>query len=93
MLRAGLQRRLKGQHRHKFNMPEATPAPAGRKLTPMIVAVVVRLVLIFHNLLSVWRVVVSWDDARYWALVITNVVTVTEMVLVVKLRNGIEWKW
>ncbi|XP_052819613.1 transmembrane protein 26-like [Mya arenaria] len=60
---------------------------------PLAAALFVRAVFILHNLLSVWRVVVTKKDDRYWALVAANIFTLVEAFLVVKWRRGIEWKW
>ena len=63
------------------------------KLPTILNAVSVRAILIFHNLLVVWRVGIAWDSADYWILAAGNVLTVFEGVLVVYINGGLEWKW
>ena len=63
------------------------------KLPTILAAVLVRVILIFHNLLAVWRVGIAWDSADYWVLAAGNVFTIFEGVLVVYVNGGLEWKW
>lgn len=49
--------------------------------------------MISHNALSVWRVVLTRGDVRYWWIVFGNTLIIAEGVIVVKRNGGTEWKW
>ncbi|OWF56274.1 transmembrane protein 26-like [Mizuhopecten yessoensis] len=56
-------------------------------------AILVRLVLVIHSLLAVWRVVSINDDNFFWWFAIVDVVLVLEGVVAVIVRKGMEYKW
>ena len=69
-------------------MPEAVS-----KLPTIFSAISIRAVLILHNCLTVWRVVIAQGSAAYWALSVGNLLTVIEGILVIRYNGGLEWKW
>ena len=56
-------------------------------------AVFVRLMLIGHNSVAVWRVTVAYNDELYWLLLITNLLLMAEGAVAVYWRRGIDYKW
>jgi len=72
-------------------MMEATPQRW--RTRTLIAALSVRALLILHNILAVWRVVISRKDNSFWALTSTNVLIMIETLLVVMKNGGNEWKW
>lgn len=67
--------------------------PKRWRVTTLIAALSVRALLVLHNILAVWRVVISRKDNRYWALTSTNILMFIEAFLVVMKNGGNEWKW
>lgn len=63
------------------------------KSTTLLSATGVRCLLICHNALSVWRVVLTRGDVRCWWMVLGNTLIIAEGVIVVKRNGGTEWKW
>lgn len=60
---------------------------------PILMACFVRLCMICHNVLTVWRVVESYNDSMYWLLVLGNFFLIFEGQIVVLKRAGIEYSW
>lgn len=56
-------------------------------------AIVVRLVLVIHSLLAVWRVVSIVEDDKYWWLAIVDVGIILEGFVSIIARKGEEYKW
>lgn len=52
----------------------------------------VRLALVLHCILVVWRVAVSWKDDHYWLLLTAIVPLVVEGLYNAFKQNGVEWK-
>ena len=59
----------------------------------VILATFVRLLLIGHNILTVWRVTATYKDELYWLLLISNVLLIAEGLFTVCRRGGIDYKW
>lgn len=74
-------------------MPSPSTVRDSSLVGVLFAAVGVRLLLISHNVLTTWRVVLTYYDVRYWALVFTNILTISEGVVVIRKNRGIEWKW
>lgn len=56
-------------------------------------AVFVRLLLIIHNVLTVWRVVEAYDERLYWLMVLANLVMLFELFIVIISRAGVDYSW
>lgn len=65
----------------------------GIKFTKVIAALSVRCLLVLHNILAVWRVVITRDNSNFWGLVALNVFILVESVLVIRYNQGNEWQW
>ncbi|XP_045213336.1 transmembrane protein 26-like [Mercenaria mercenaria] len=65
----------------------------GFKMTKIIAALSVRLLLVLHNILAVWRVTISRDSSNFWGLAALNILILVETVLVIRNNYGNEWKW
>lgn len=63
------------------------------KQGPVIKALIIRLLLIGHNVLAVWRVVKAYEDEYYWLLAIMNVFLFVEGIIVIARRRGTDYKW
>lgn len=59
----------------------------------IIQAVFVRLLLLCHSFLCVWRAVDVKKDELYWCLALTNVVLVIETIYTIVKRQGRDPKW
>ncbi|XP_033739960.1 transmembrane protein 26-like [Pecten maximus] len=62
-------------------------------LFDIIKAICVRLVLLIHSLLAVWRVVSINNDNFFWWFAIVDVALILEGLVVVIGRKGMEYKW
>lgn len=60
---------------------------------PILMACFVRLCLICHNVLTVWRVTEAYNDSVYWLLVLGNFFLIFEGQIIVLKRAGIEYSW
>ncbi|XP_060571737.1 transmembrane protein 26-like [Ruditapes philippinarum] len=65
----------------------------GFKWSTIIAALSVRCLLVLHNILAVWRVVISHDNASFWGLASLNILILIETYLVIRRNYGNEWKW
>lgn len=74
-------------------MPKKSEDGYSSRAVVLFAAVGVRLLFIAHNVLSTWRVVLAHDDTRFWALVLTNFLTVAEGIAVIRRNGGREWQW
>lgn len=59
----------------------------------IIQAIFVRLLLVCHSFLCVWRAVDVKKDELYWCLALTNVVLVIETIYTIVKRQGRDPKW
>ncbi|KAL5018642.1 hypothetical protein ScPMuIL_004364 [Solemya velum] len=62
-------------------------------LSVVLKATAVRLILICHNAVAVWQVVVLWDSWKFWILAMGNFFILGEGVYIVMERDGIEQRW
>ncbi|XP_067672952.1 transmembrane protein 26-like [Haliotis asinina] len=62
-------------------------------LMNIVKAVVVRLVLFLHTIVSIWRVTDVWKNDQFWLLTLATVPFIIEGIYVVVKKEGIEWKW
>lgn len=62
-------------------------------LFDIIKAIAVRLVLLIHSLLAIWRVVSIANDNFYWWFAIVDVALVLEGLIAVVIRKGMDYKW
>lgn len=53
----------------------------------------VRLLLMAHNILAVWRVTDAYNDDMYWLLVIANFFLILEGMVVIIKKAGMEYSW
>ena len=74
-------------------IPPATPIEHPRKKFPIFCAAVVRLVLIGHNVMSVWRVTATYNDNMYWLMALGNVLMIGESLYTICKRGGEDYKW
>lgn len=56
-------------------------------------AVLVRLLLIGHNVLTVWRVVEVKEDNLYWLMTLVNLLLLFELHIVIVRRAGVDFSW
>lgn len=56
-------------------------------------AIMVRLVLLVHSLLAIWRVVNIANDMHFWYLAIADGVFLIEGLITIIARKGMEYKW
>ncbi|KAL4239721.1 hypothetical protein ACF0H5_000524 [Mactra antiquata] len=80
------------------NISEATPKPLeGPDIygnhRPMFMAIFVRLLLIAHNVMTVWRVTEAYDNNMYWLMVLSNFFLIFEGQIVVVKRHGMDYSW
>lgn len=64
-----------------------------RKCVTLCKAIFVRLLLISHNLLAVWRVKVAYNNDTYWLLALGVILIAWEGQYTILKNDGIEWKW
>ena len=85
-----------------FCVKNAPPAPfqvqvpptyAPQEKLPVFLAIFVRLLLIGHNVMTVWRVTVAYNDDLYWLLLISNVLMIAEGMFTIFTRGGMDYKW
>jgi len=74
-------------------MPTSSTKSRQDSSTTLLAAVGVRALLISHNILTVWRVVLTRNDKKYWGLLVANSLTLAEGAAVIRRNGGIEWKW
>ena len=72
---------------------QTPPADASQEKLPVILAIFVRLLLIGHNVMTVWRVTVAYNDDLYWLLLISNVLMIAEGMFTIYTRGGMDYKW
>ncbi|XP_052815202.1 transmembrane protein 26-like [Mya arenaria] len=60
---------------------------------PIFWAVFVRVLLVGHNVLTVWRVTEALGSPLYWLLAVLNLFLLLELHVVVVKRAGIEYSW
>lgn len=63
------------------------------KFLNIIKAILVRLVLLVHSLLAIWRVVNIANDEKFWYLAIADGVFLLEGIVTIIARKGMEYKW
>ena len=56
-------------------------------------AVLVRLLLIGHNVLTVWRVVEACNEPYYWLITVANLLLLLELHVVIVHRAGVDYSW
>ena len=74
-------------------LPEPVTEEEPRDKSEMFMAIFVRLLLIGHNVLTVWRVTETYNNNLYWLLMIAHVLTFAEGLFTVIKRGGIDYKW
>ena len=63
------------------------------KLGPIFSAVFVRMLLICHNVVTVWRVTEDFNDQIFWFLIMANILLIVEGFVVIWKRGGVEYSW
>ena len=74
-------------------LPESATEAEPRDKSSMFMACFVRLLLIGHNVLTVWRVTETYNNNLYWLLLISNMLMIAEGLFTVIKRGGIDYKW
>ena len=77
----------------KAPSPSLPPADVPREKLPVFLAIFVRLLLIGHNTMTVWRVTLAYKDDMYWLLLIANLLLIAEGVFTVSTRGGLDYNW
>jgi hypothetical protein len=62
-------------------------------LVNVIKAMLVRIVLLVHSVLAVWRAVSIDNNQWMWLLALADVAIVTEALVTIIKRKGMEYKW
>lgn len=63
------------------------------KFCNIIKAILVRIVLLIHSLLAIWRVVNIARNLNFWYLAIADGVFLIEGLVTITARRGMEYKW
>lgn len=63
------------------------------KFFNIIKATLVRIVLLIHSLLAIWRVVNIAGNQKFWYLAIADGAFLIEGLLTIIARRGMEYKW
>ena len=63
------------------------------KFFNIIKAILVRIVLLIHSLLAIWRVVNIAGNLHFWYLAIADGAFLIEGLVTIIARRGIEYKW
>lgn len=62
-------------------------------LVNIIKAILVRMVLLVHSVLAVWRAVSIESNQWMWLLAVADVAFITEALVTIIKRKGMEYKW
>ena len=81
------------KNQEKPPLPEPAMEAEAKDKSSVFLAIFVRLLLIGHNALTVWRVTETYNDNLYWLLSISNVLMIAEGSFTVLKRGGIDYKW